>query len=157
MISRQLFALLLASALGAAASQAWYSPAPAISNETFVGTIPPATETQAASPAPLPPLPKPQDLFASQLPPAPPPAPVIVAPPPPPEPPRAPPLPYQYLGLMEDNGVIHIYLKKGENTLVTHIGEKLEETYLVKKLDSNGVRLVYLPLEHEHLLSFSRQ
>lgn len=155
MISRPLYALLLVTALATVASQLYYSPPAAEAGEisAIEGAsgqgvpqhTPKALFTRADGSS--------HDLFASQLPPPPPPPPVVVVAPPPPEPPKAPPLPYQYLGLMEDEGSMLIYLKKGENTLVTRVGEKLDDVYLVKRLDGTGIRLVYLPLGQEQLLA----
>lgn len=76
--------------------------------------------------------------------------------PPPPEPPRSPPVPFEYLGLMEEDNVVHIYLKQGENTVVTRVGEKLDDDYLVRRLDRQGVHVTYLPLKREQLIPIGR-
>lgn len=161
MISKPLYALLLATGLVTVASQVYYSPPaegttlPAlVRNETVHSSSAKPSAPQASS---SPAADKGQDLFASQLPPPPPPPPAVVVVPPPPEPPKAPPLPYRYLGLMDEDGTMHIYLKKGENTVVTHVGDKLEDSYLVKRLDRNGITFVYLPLGQEQQLSLQVQ
>lgn len=155
MISRGLYALLLGTALAAIASQLYIS-------ETPEAALPEAEAAAPATPAPTAPPPareavgKHQDLFASRLPP-PPPVPVVVAPPPPPpEPPRAPPVPYQYLGFMAEDGAIRLFLKRGDNPYVTAVGERLDDTYQVTRFDQSGVHLVYLPLKQEQVIPLGR-
>lgn len=154
MISQRLYGLLLVTVLATIGSQIY--PAmntadamPANSSETAT-RISNAAEPQPHGRANI--TASNRDLFASQLPPPPPPAPVIIAPPPPPEPPKAPPVPFQYLGMLEEGEQLHIYLSKGEMTYITHVGEKLDEVYLVKRLDKQGIRVVYLPLSEEQTI-----
>lgn len=154
MISRQLYALLLVTSLATVASQLYLPTSQTdASVELGLEETRPTLEHSGTSSASLRQgVEGGKDLFASRIPPPPPQPKVVIAPSPPPEPPRAPPVPFQYLGLMEDDGVVHIYLKQGENPLLTHVGEVLDDVYLIRRLDRQGVHVTYLPLKQEQLI-----
>lgn len=157
MINRGLYALLLATVLGTVASQL------SLTAPLEVSAVPSVTGARIeqrddlAGFASRAAMGTHRDLFASLVPP-PPPVPIVVPPPPPPppEPPRAPPLPYEYLGLMEEDGEVSIFLKRGENSYVTRVGEQLDDTYQVTQLDERGVHLVYLPLKQAQVIPLPR-
>lgn len=92
------------------------------------------------------------DLFAvrSWQPPPPP-------PPPPAEalPPVAPPLPFRYLGRMEDGGAIAVFLVEGNqpNARVLRQGD-VSGNYRVDEITGEGMRLTYLPLNQTQQLLF---
>jgi hypothetical protein len=78
--------------------------------------------------------------------PPPPPPPPPVAPPPPP-PPTAPPLPFSFVGLLEQkSGKPTAFLAKGEALVVAGVGDVIDGTYRVESLSPTGVVVTYLPL-----------
>ena len=89
------------------------------------------------------------DLFASQswyV--APPPAPIMAAaPPPPPAKPAAPPLPFTFIGKMDDRQHLQVFLLHGEQVLVVSEGDLIDKTYKVQRIDAERMTLVYLPLD----------
>ena len=159
MISRGLYALLLATVLGTVASQL-YVPAPPTGTGAQMETVPPAANVGGAlSRDGLQRLPvgTHSDLFASRLPPPPPP---VVAPPPPPppppEPPRAPPMPFEYIGRLDEEDLVNIFLKRGENPYSVRVGDTIDETYKVIGINEAGVQVVYLPLKQKQLIPRQR-
>lgn len=126
--------------------------------------------TPASAPAPLAPalaerertIPRSDgDAFGSLswLPPPPPPPP---APPPPPPvvpaappPPTAPPLPFAFVGMVEQGtGKPQAFLSKGESLLVVAAGDLIENnTYRVDSLSASSVVLTYLPLGKQQTIS----
>jgi hypothetical protein len=91
----------------------------------------------------------------SWLPPPPPAAP----PPPPPAPvaPTAPPLPFTFVGMVENGmGKPQAFLAKGDTLLVVSAGELLENnTYRVDSFDANQVVITYLPLTTKQTIDVS--
>ena len=90
----------------------------------------------------------------------PPPPPVRVAPPPPPPPPVvpvAPPLPFTFVGLLEQNaGRPQAFLSKGELLLVVAAGDLLDnKTYRVDALNAQQIVITYLPLNTPQTLNIS--
>lgn len=89
------------------------------------------------------------DLFASQswyV--APPPAPVMAAAPPaPPAKPKAPPLPFKFIGKLDDRQHLQVFLLRGEQVLVVREGDLIDKTYKVQRIDPERMTLVYLPLD----------
>lgn len=91
----------------------------------------------------------------SWLPPPPPPA---APPPPPPAPaPTAPPLPFTFVGMVEDGmGKPQAFLAKGDILLVVTVGQLLENnTYRVDSFDANQVVITYLPLTTKQTIDVS--
>ena len=88
-----------------------------------------------------------------------------VAPPPPPPPPpsaaslvppkpTAPPLPYQFMGSYTRAGEpTVVFLTRGEVVLDVHIGDTLENTYSVDKLEGGQLYLTYKPLNIQQQLN----
>lgn len=111
--------------------------------------VPNAAPAADAAPRLAPPA---GDLFAvrSWQPPPPPPAPPAVAPPP-----VAPPLPFRYLGRMEDGGAIAVFLVEGNqpNARVLRQGD-VSGNYRVDEITGEGMRLTYLPLNQTQQLLF---
>lgn len=94
------------------------------------------------------------DLFAvrSWQPPPPPPPPVAAEAPPPP--PVAPPLPFRYLGRMEDGPQITVFLSEGaQNVRVVRQGDQTGN-YRIDEITPQGMRLTYLPLQQPQQLLF---
>lgn len=65
-----------------------------------------------------------------------------------------PPLPYRFLGKMNDGDDLVIYLGRGEQTTVARLGETLEGNYKVLKITDQGMELEYLPTGDKQNLSF---
>lgn len=75
----------------------------------------------------------------------PPPPPPPVKPPPPPKP-TAPPMPFSYLGLYEDAPGKVVMLVKGDRVYTVSVGDVIENTYRVDRVDHGMVEMTYLPL-----------
>ncbi|AOE87544.1 secretion system X translation initiation factor [Pseudomonas sp. TCU-HL1] len=118
------------------------SPLPAAVARSTPDTAPvPTALPEAAVPA--------ADLFASQswyVAPPPPPA-MAAAPPPPPVRPTAPPLPFTFIGKLDDRQQLQVFLLRGEQVLVVREGDLIDKTYKVKRIDPERMTLVYLPLD----------
>ncbi len=75
------------------------------------------------------------------VPPPPPPAPVVV------EAPRAPPLPFRYLGQVDDGrGNRNFFLVRGTATLTIAVGESIDNVYRLESADNGILNFTYLPL-----------
>lgn len=93
-----------------------------------------------------------QDAFAGRSWVAPPP-PVVEAPPPAPS---APPLPFTYIGKMQEGetGPVTIYLTQGEQAYSVRKGDVIDKTYRVESIDTAHIVLTYLPLAVKQTLTF---
>ena len=92
--------------------------------------------------------------FAPPPPPPPPPAPVV--PPPPPPPPKAPPLPFAFVGLVEQGaGKPQAFLARGDALFIVAAGDVIEERYRVESLSPASVVMTYLPLTERQVLNVS--
>lgn len=91
----------------------------------------------------------------SWLPPPPPVRVVLPPPPPPPVVPVAPPLPFTFVGLMEQGSARpQAFLSKGEALLVVAAGDLLENnTYRVDTLNAQQIVITYLPLNAPQILN----
>lgn len=95
-----------------------------------------------------------QDPFAgkSWYVPPPPPPPVKVAVQEPPKP-TAPPLPFGYMGRMqEEGGAAVVYLTQGARAYTVKQGDTLDGTYRVDEISRTRVTLTYLPLDIKQTL-----
>jgi hypothetical protein len=90
-------------------------------------------------------------------PPPPPPKPEPAPPPPPPPPPTAPPVPFKYIGQIEDKGAKPAaFITKGDALLVVHVGDMLENnTYRVESFSAGQVIITYLPLQQRQTIAIS--
>lgn len=75
----------------------------------------------------------------------------------PPPPPTAPPLPFTYMGEMEDGGRLMVYLAKGERAYSVAAGETIEGTYRIESIDGGQVVFTYLPLSIKQTLKAETQ
>lgn len=95
------------------------------------------------------------NLFATlnwKPPPPPPPRPVAAAPAPPP---RAPALPYRYLGRMEDEGRVVVFLAEGNQPVPRLVRQgDLLLNHRVDEITPQGMSLTYLPLNETQRLLF---
>lgn len=88
-------------------------------------------------------FPAPVDLFAVRTwePPPPPPS-----PPPPPPPPQAPPLPFRYLGRIDEAGQKAFMLSYGEQLLSVTVGSSIDDKYRLEKFEGGQLIFLYRPL-----------
>ncbi|QEY65031.1 secretion system X translation initiation factor [Metapseudomonas lalkuanensis] len=77
----------------------------------------------------------------------PPPTAMASAPPPPPPKPTAPPLPFKFIGKLDDRQHLQVFLLRGEQVLVVREGDLIDKTYKVQRIDAERMTLVYLPLD----------
>lgn len=81
---------------------------------------------------------------------APPPSPPLPAPPPTP---TAPPLPFTYVGkLQEEGGRWIIYLAKGEQSYAVSKGETFDSDYRLEGIENGNLTIQYLPLSTKQIL-----
>lgn len=117
--------------------------APATAESAPTPAVAPAVVPQVAVPA--------ADLFASQSwyvsPPPPPVMAAPVLPPPAPAKPAAPPLPFKFIGKLDDRRALQVFLLRGEQVLVVREGDLIDKTYKVQRIDAEKMTLVYLPLD----------
>ncbi len=84
----------------------------------------------------------------------------VVAPPPPPpppppviEPPKAPPLPFRFMGQVDEgNGQRIYFLTRGTEMISASVGENIDNTYLLERAEGGSLRFVYLPLREAQIL-----
>lgn len=68
-----------------------------------------------------------------------------------PEKPVAPPLPFRYLGKMLEDGKLHVFLARGDESLSVRAGQKIGE-YRVDKVSDAEIVFTYLPLKTKQSL-----
>lgn len=109
----------------------------------------PAGKDYAAEAMPI------RDIFAAKSWAPPPPKVVIAPPPPPPAPvaPSAPPMPYKFIGKMDDTSSLKAFLNRGDRVYVVSVGEVLDNTYRVESIKSGQMILIYMPLNVSQTLS----
>jgi hypothetical protein len=88
----------------------------------------------------------------------PPPAPIQVAPVAPkpiapPAPVGPPPLPFKFMGRMNDDGEQLLYLSRGDQTFIARSGETLEGAYKVLGIDAQGIEFEHLPTGEKQTLT----
>jgi hypothetical protein len=121
----------------------------------------PSASTPGAieGPKPRPPLTSEGRAFArlSWLPPPPPPAPPPPAAPPPAQAPTAPPLPYTFVGMVEQGvGKPQAFLSRGDALIIVAAGDVIDSnTYRVESLSSSQVVLIYLPLDTRQVIDIA--
>jgi hypothetical protein len=80
----------------------------------------------------------------------------VPPPPPPPGPPpkpTAPPLPFTYIGkLEEEGGRWTVYLAKGEQSYVVKKGETFDNVYKLEGLENGNLVIQYIPLSIKQFL-----
>jgi hypothetical protein len=86
-----------------------------------------------------------------------------VQPPPPPEPaaqviatPAPPPLPFQFQGLLRQEGKLAVFLVDGSQLLMAREGETLAGQYRVERLTEKEIILQHLPQGERQTLNFER-
>lgn len=83
--------------------------------------------------------------------PAPPPPPPPLPPPPPP--PSAPPLPFVFLGKYTEGDLNLVIMTFGSRVITASVGEVIDKTYRVERIEPSNVVLTYLPLGSSQSLS----
>jgi len=87
---------------------------------------------------------------------APPPVVAPTAPPAPPPAPRAPPLPFTFVGQLEQGaGKPAAFLARGEDLIVAAAGDVLDNTYRVDSLTPTEIVFTYLPLNERQTIALA--
>lgn len=79
----------------------------------------------------------------------------VPPPPPPPSPPpkpTAPPLPFRYMGMFEDQGKATVYLVRDEESFAVVQGERFADSYRLDRIDRGVLVISYLPLSVQQTL-----
>jgi len=88
---------------------------------------------------------------------APPPAPAPAWTPPPPvaapPPAVAPALPFEFIGKMDDERRLRVFLLRGEKIYTVTVGEVIDGTYRIERIADSEMVLTYLPLNVRQTLS----
>jgi hypothetical protein len=71
--------------------------------------------------------------------------------------PSAPPIPYTYLGQIEDDGGTTIFLALNGDLIATRQGEALDQKYRLEKVSQQQLIFVYLPLNERQTLNIADQ
>ena len=78
----------------------------------------------------------------------------IVPPPPPPVvAPKAPPLPFTLVGRLIDNDQQVVFLANQDRNYIAREGVKLDNNYLVERIEVGRMILIYLPLDERQFLN----
>ena len=79
-----------------------------------------------------------------------PPPPPKPAPPPPPAP---PPLPFKYIGKLLDEDKLTVFISNQDKNYAVKVGDTIEGSYRVDKVESQAVQFTYLPLNMQQTLA----
>ena len=78
----------------------------------------------------------------------------IVPPPPPPVvAPKAPPLPFKLVGRLIENNQQVVFLATQDRNYIAREGAKLDNNYLVERIEPGRMTLIYLPLDERQILN----
>lgn len=77
----------------------------------------------------------------------------VPPPPPPPPKPKAPPLPFQYLGKVVDNGEVKVFLAQQGKHLIASAGDVIDGTYTVEEIAGGRMTFLYQPLNERQILA----
>ncbi|UCV05464.1 hypothetical protein [Dechloromonas denitrificans] len=81
-----------------------------------------------------------------------------VAPPPPPPPkPTAPPLPFQYLGKLSEDGETRVFLNHQGKHLIAKVGDVINGTYSVEDIAGGQMIFRYQPLQETQTLAIGSE
>jgi hypothetical protein len=70
-------------------------------------------------------------------------------------PPGPPPLPFQFVGRMNDEGQQVVYLSRGDQALVARQGDTLEGTYKVVSIDAQRIEFEHLPTGEKQVMTLT--
>ncbi|MGE5469613.1 MAG: secretion system X translation initiation factor [Bacteroidota bacterium] len=77
----------------------------------------------------------------------------VAAPPPPPPPPQAPPLPFRYLGKLEESGQAPVFfLARDDRVLAVHPGQVIDRDYRVGRYAGGQLGFLYRPMKIQQFL-----
>lgn len=85
----------------------------------------------------------------------PPPPPPKELPPPPPPPPTAPPVPFNFVGLLQDQAKPTAFLARDDQLLLVSAGDTLEGVYHIDSISAEAIVLTYLPLKERQSIPIS--
>lgn len=77
----------------------------------------------------------------------------VAPPPPPPAKPTAPPLPFQYLGKLDEDGEIRVFLNHQGRHLIARVGDIIADTYRVEEISGGRMTFLYQPLKETQVLA----
>jgi hypothetical protein len=66
--------------------------------------------------------------------------------------PELPPLPFQYIGRVTENGKQEVYVMRGDEVLTLERGQKIGNEYRVDKITGKSITFTYLPLKTRQTL-----
>ena len=67
--------------------------------------------------------------------------------------PTAPPLPFQFIGRLDDRNDVQVFLQNGEKLYVVRKGDMIDDTYRIVGISATEMNMVYLPLHQSQTLS----
>ncbi|MGE8066970.1 hypothetical protein [Pseudomonas sp. NPDC089569] len=67
--------------------------------------------------------------------------------------PTVPPMPFQFIGRMDDRSDLQVFLQNGEKIYVVRKGDVIDETWKIERISDMELSLVYLPLHMSQTLS----
>ena len=67
--------------------------------------------------------------------------------------PTAPPMPFQFIGRIDDRTDLQVFLQNGEKIYVVRKGDVIDETWKIEGISDLELSLVYLPLHLSQTLS----
>jgi hypothetical protein len=67
--------------------------------------------------------------------------------------PTVPPLPFQFVGRLDDRTDLQVFLQNGEKIYVVRKGDVIDETWRIEGISDMELSLVYLPLHLSQTLS----
>jgi len=68
-------------------------------------------------------------------------------------PPTAPPLPFTYVGKRLEDGVWHVYVSRGDQTLIVRERETIDGTYRIDAVKPPQMIVTYLPMDERQTLT----
>lgn len=81
----------------------------------------------------------------------------IAPPPPPPPKPTAPPLPFQYLGKLSEDGETRVFLNHQGKYLIAKVGDVINGTYSVEEIAGGRMTFLYQPLQETQTLAIGSE
>jgi hypothetical protein len=80
---------------------------------------------------------------------------VAIVPQPPPSPPETPPLPFRFIGTLENDGKRSVILQEDKETFIVHVGERVVDLYRVDRISATLVEFTYLPTHQRQTLDIA--
>lgn len=70
--------------------------------------------------------------------------------------PSAPPLPFRYVGAIEEGGARAVILTEGDAVHIVRVRERIGERYRIERISATEIEFTYLPLMQRQRLGTSR-